>query len=46
MDCRGAVSVKLLYRSIFVILRFACCCVLFLRVFDALGDAVGFHGVY
>jgi hypothetical protein len=44
-DCKGAVSLVLLWRSIFLIMCFACCFYA-LFLFDTLGDAVGLSGAY
>jgi hypothetical protein len=44
-DCRGAASLVLLHKSIFLIMCFACCFYA-LFLFDTLGDAVGLSGAY
>jgi hypothetical protein len=44
-DCKGAVSLVLLRRSIFLIMCFACCFYA-LFLFDTLGDAVGLRKAY
>jgi hypothetical protein len=44
-DCKGAVSLVLLRRSVFLIMCFACCFYA-LFLFDTLGDAVGLSGAY
>jgi hypothetical protein len=44
-DCKGALSLELLIRSISLIMCFACCFYA-LFLFDTLGDAVGLRGAY
>jgi hypothetical protein len=44
-DCKGAMSLNMLVRSVFLIMCFACCFYA-LFLFDTLGDAEGLSGAY